>query len=193
MIATQVISVYAESTPNPATMKFVLNKLLIETEGKSVDYRTKEQADDSPIALKLFEFPFVRGVFITGNFITITQDESQEWNEIIPALKDFVKDFVTSGTPIFTEIPKQIIQEANKSNTDIEQKIIGLLDEYIRPAVEGDGGAISFKSFDNGIVTVVLKGSCSGCPSSTLTLKQGIENLLKRMVPEVEEVISEAL
>ena len=193
MIATQVITIYAESTPNPATMKFVLNQLLIESEGRSVDYRTKEKAGDSPLALKLFEFPFVKGVFITGNFATITQDESKDWFEIIPILKDFIKNYLTSGEPIFTKIPEQIVEEANRPSTDIEQKIIGLLDEYIRPAVEGDGGAIHFKSFEDGIVTVVLKGSCSGCPSSTLTLKQGIENLLKRMIPEVEEVVSEAM
>ena len=193
MIATQVITIYAESTPNPATMKFVLNQLLIESEGRSVDYRTKEKASDSPLALKLFDFPFVRGVFITGNFVTITQDESKDWYEIIPTMKDFIKNYLISGEPIFTKVPEQIVEEANRPNTDVEQKIIGLLDEYIRPAVEGDGGAIHFKSFEDGIVTVVLKGSCSGCPSSTLTLKQGIENLLKRMVPEVEEVVSEAM
>jgi Fe-S cluster biogenesis protein NfuA len=186
-----LITIYAEATPNPSSMKFVLNTMLIEEEGRSVEFRKKERASRSPLALKLFEKNYVRGVFITSNFVTVSSDESVEWYEVIPELKELIKQHVAAGEPVFTG---EVITEAppEKITGDIEQKIIALLDEYIRPAVEGDGGAIHFKSYDTGTVTVVLKGSCSGCPSSSLTLKAGIENLLRRMVPEVDEVIAES-
>ena len=188
------VIIYAESTPNPVSMKFVLNRLLIPGEGSSFDFRTKEKTSISPLAQKLFEFPFVSGVFIAANFVTVTQNESSEWHEIIPTIKDLIKNHVESGKPIVTETIAPLERmEQPVATTDLDQKIISLLDEYVRPAVEGDGGAIHFKSFHEGVVTVVLKGSCSGCPSSTLTLKQGIENLLRRMVPEVEEVVSETI
>ena len=186
-----LITIYAEATPNPSSMKFVLNTMLVEEEGRSVEFRRKEKAAASPLAMKLFEKNYVRGVFITSNFVTVSSDESVEWYEIIPELKDLIKHHIAAGEPVFngevmTEAPPEQI------TGDIEQRIIALLDEYIRPAVEGDGGAIHFKSYDTGTVTVVLKGSCSGCPSSSLTLKAGIENLLRRMVPEVDEVIAES-
>jgi Fe-S cluster biogenesis protein NfuA len=186
-----LITVYAEATPNPSSMKFVLNTMLIDEEGRSVEFRKKEKALASPLALKLFDKSYVKGVFITSNFVTVSSDESVEWYEVIPELKELIKMHIAAGEPVFTgevftEAPPEVI------TSDLEQRIIALLDEYIRPAVEGDGGAIHFKSYDTGTVTVVLKGSCSGCPSSTLTLKSGIENLLRRMVPEVEEVIAES-
>jgi len=190
----ELISIYAEITPNPVTMKFVLNFLLIEEEGKSIEFRTKEKAEVSPLAKKLFEFPFVNGVFITSNFITITKDESYEWYEIIPEIKELIKTKLAQKEPLLTGdfITEEAEVPVNISG-DIEQKIISLLDEYIRPAVEGDGGAIHFKSFENGTVTVTLKGSCHGCPSTSTTLKQGVENLLRRMLPEVEKVITETV
>ena len=181
------INVYTEQTPNPATMKFMVNKLLING---SEDFATKESAEHSPFAKELYKFNFVNGVFFASNFVTITKTEDAEWADIEPLLKEFVKGAVES---------EYKIKEASASETpdfegsDLEIKIQQILHDYVRPAVEQDGGAISYRSFNEGVVTVELRGSCSGCPSSTVTLKAGIENLLKRMVPEVTEVVSEAV
>ena len=181
------ISVYTEATPNPATMKFIVNKLLING---SVDYATRESAEKSPFAKELYKFSFVNGVFFASNFVTITKTEDAEWADIEPLLKEFVKGAVESEYKIkeatATETP-------DFEGSDLEVKIQQILHDYVRPAVEQDGGAISYKSFEEGVVTVELRGSCSGCPSSTITLKSGIQNLLQRMVPEVKEVISNAL
>ena len=187
-------TIYAEMTPNPASMKFVLNSLLMKETGKSVEFRTCEKAEASPLAKKLFAFPYVKGVFITSNFVTVTRDESIEWFEVIPELKELIKLHVESGEEIFseemiTEVDSEMAPETISG--DIDKKIMDLLDEFIRPAVEGDGGTIHFKSFINGKVTLVLKGACNGCPSTKVTLKQGVENLLRRMLPEVQEVIAE--
>ncbi|MEB0260063.1 MULTISPECIES: NifU family protein [unclassified Mucilaginibacter] len=187
-------TIYAQMTPNPASMKFILNSLLIKEEGKSVEFRTIERAEASPLAKKLFEFPYVKGVFIAANFVTVTQDESTEWHEIIPELKELIKLHIASGEEIFseemiTQVGSEVAPETISGNLD--KKIMDLLDEFIRPSVEGDGGTIHFKSFLNGKVTLVLKGACNGCPSTKTTLKQAVENLLRRMVPEVEEVIAE--
>ena len=185
-IATSNINVYTESTPNPATMKFLVNKLL--TNG-SVDFPNKESALKSPFASELFKFNFVTGVFFANNFVTITKSETADWADIEPILKEFVKGAVESEYKI-QEIAHE---ETAFVGTETEIKIQQILNDYVRPAVEQDGGAISYKSFTDVVVTVELRGSCSGCPSSTITLKAGIENLLKRMVPEVTEVVSEAL
>ena len=188
------ISIYTEMTPNPSTMKFVLNFLLIEEEGENIEFRTKEKAEVSPIAKKIFELPFVVGVFIASDFITVTRDENCEWYEVIPEIKELIKTQLATGEPLLTgELITEEEEVAINISGDIEQKIISILDEYIRPAVEGDGGAIHFKSFESGTVTVTLKGSCNGCPSTNTTLKQGVENLLRRMLPEVEEVITETV
>jgi Fe-S cluster biogenesis protein NfuA len=180
------INVYTESTPNPATMKFIVNKLLING---SVDYATRESAEHSPFAKELYKFSFVNGVFFASNFVTVTKTEGTEWDDIEPIIKEFVKGAVESEL----KVQQEEQEEVNFEGTESEIKIQQILHDYVRPAVEQDGGAISYKSFTDGIVTVELRGSCSGCPSSTLTLKSGIENLLKRMVPEVQEVVSEAL
>lgn len=191
---TSPISVYSEMTPNPVTMKFVLNLILIEEKGKSIEFRTKEKAAVSPLAKKLFEFPFVNGVFIAANFVTVTKDESCEWYEVVPEIKELIKTQLAKGEPLLTgELITEETEVPVNISGDIEQKIISLLDEYIRPAVEGDGGAIHFKSFENGTVTVTLKGSCHGCPSTNTTLKQGVETLLRKMLPEVERVITETV
>lgn len=181
------INVYTESTPNPATMKFLVNKLLISG---SIDYPDRGKAENSPFARELFKFNFVNGVFFASNFVTITKTDEVEWNEIEAILKDFVKGAVESELKV-----QEIVddQDVSFEGTETEIKIQQVLHDYVRPAVEQDGGAIAYKSFDNGIVTVELRGSCSGCPSSTITLKAGIEGLLKRMVPEVEEVVAEAM
>ena len=180
------INVYTEQTPNPATMKFMVNKLLING---SEDFATKESAEHSPFAKELFKFNFVNGVFFASNFVTITKTEDVEWPDIEPILKEFVKGAVESEYKIKEETSEVLSFEG----TDLEIKIQQILNDYVRPAVEQDGGAISYKSFNDGVVTVELRGSCSGCPSSTITLKSGIQNLLQRMVPEVKEVVSEAL
>ena len=188
---------YAESTPNPAAMKFVSNRKLIE--GTPIDFPTKEHTKSSPLAAKLFTFPFVTGVFIASNFITISKTKGIEWFDIQTDLREFLQDYLSKGLPVLAQ--KVVTEKAaivseqefsgEKSTNETDIKIAQILDEYIRPAVEGDGGAITFKSFKNGVVTVVLQGSCSGCPSSTFTLKAGIEGLLKRLIPEVVEVVAE--
>lgn len=181
------INVYTESTPNPATMKFLVNKLLING---SVDYPDRERAQESPFASELFKFNFVNGVFFASNFVTITKSEEAEWSDIEALLKDFVKGAVESELKVQEVVSNE---DVSFEGTETEIKIQQVLHDYVRPAVEQDGGAIAYKSFQDGIVTVELRGSCSGCPSSTITLKAGIEGLLKRMVPEVEEVVAEAM
>ena len=181
------INVYTESTPNPATMKFIVNKLLING---SADFATKESAETSPFAKELFKFSFVNGVFFASNFVTVTKFEEDSWDDLLPILKEFVKGAVEAELKVKDE---EHVENTDFEGTDTEVKIQQILNDYVRPAVEQDGGAITYKSFDEGVVTVELRGSCSGCPSSTVTLKAGIENLLKRMVPEVTEVVSEAL
>src|ERR1700753_4014571 len=175
------ISVYTESTPNPATMKFIVNKLLING---SADFATKESAEKSPFAKELFKFSFVNGVFFASNFVTVTKFENDNWDDLVPILKEFVKGAVESELKVQEE---EHAESGDFEGTETEIKIEQILNDYVRPAVEGDGGAITYKSFDERVVTVELRGSCSGCPSSTVTLKSGIENLLKRMVPEVTE------
>ncbi|OUJ75317.1 NifU family protein [Hymenobacter crusticola] len=194
------VSIYAEASPNPESMKFVLNTTLL-SDGVSVDYPNLEAAANSPLAQELFNFDYVGRVFIAANFVTITKTTDLQWTHLIPELRTFLKSYVEAGGPIFTVDPaaeQKAAQEAaagNSSEQDQQtsQKIIDLLDNYVRPAVEQDGGNITFRSYQDGIVTVNLQGSCSGCPSATVTLKSGIENLLKRMVPEVKEVVAEGI
>ncbi|MFD2286741.1 NifU family protein [Pedobacter petrophilus] len=181
------INVYTEQTPNPATMKFMVNKLLING---SEDFATKESAEHSPFAKELFKFSFVSGVFFASNFVTVTKTDDADWADIEAILKEFVKGAVESELKIKEETSEEA---PSFEGTETEIKIQQILHDYVRPAVEQDGGAITYKSFDEGVVTVELRGSCSGCPSSTITLKSGIQNLLQRMVPEVTDVVSEAL
>ena len=193
MLVKKVVTVYAESTPNPASMKFVLNNFLLE-EG-SVEYTNKEQARECPLAVQLFSFSGVSGVFITSNFITVSKSSEMDWFEFVPILREFIKSYIESEQPVFTGTASKVADpkiERTHSASAIESKIIETLDEFVKPAVEQDGGAIHFKSFEDGIVTLILKGSCSGCPSSAITLKNGIENLLKQLIPEVKEVVAEA-
>jgi Fe-S cluster biogenesis protein NfuA len=188
-----IVSIYTEMTPNPETMKFVANKLLYP--GKSIDFDQEEAASPSPLAKELFGFPFVKGVFIASNFITLTKTIETDWNDVIPSIREFLKDYLEEGKAIINEDEIVVIKETNvidSDDTDIVKKIKELLENYVKPAVEMDGGAISFKSYHNGTVSLVLKGSCSGCPSSMVTLKSGIEGMMKRMIPEVKEVVAEA-
>ncbi len=181
------ITVYTESTPNPATMKFIVNKLLING---SVDFPTKESAEHSKFATELYKFNFVNGVFFASNFVTVTKTEDADWADIEPLLKEFVKGAIESEYAVQEHEHEE---DLDFKGTETEIKIQQILNDYVRPAVEQDGGAITYRSFEEGIVTVELRGSCSGCPSSTITLKSGIQSLLQRMVPEVKEVVSEAL
>ncbi|MFT5725261.1 MAG: Fe-S cluster biogenesis protein NfuA [Bacteroidia bacterium] len=187
MTLDEIVTVYSEATPNPESMKFVSNRMILAND--SVDFRSKDKVTDSPFASALFEFPYVKGVFIMNNFVSITKSVDYEWFDVIPTLKKFVQDYLQDGKEIVTAVKVELSDE---EETEVVKKIKQLLDDHVKPAVEMDGGAISFKSFEDGVVNVVMKGSCSGCPSSTMTLKAGIENLLKRMIPEVEAVEAEA-
>jgi len=188
MEAKEFIMIYSEPTPNPETMKFVANRMILPD--NSADFQTRESALRSPLATKLFEMPFVNGVFIMNNFITVSKISNVEWDNIIPSLKEFLKTYLESEATIIHK-QEEVMDDAN--DTEAIKKIKLALEQHVKPAVEMDGGMISYKSFENGIVTVTMQGSCSGCPSSTMTLKAGIENLLKRLVPEVESVEAEAL
>jgi NFU1 iron-sulfur cluster scaffold homolog, mitochondrial len=194
------VSVYAEANPNPESMKFVLSTSLLP-EGVSVDYPTLESAANSPLAQELFNFDYVSRIFIASNFVTVTKNTEVQWVQLIPELRTFIKSYVEAGGPIFLVDPAaeqaqattDATAELSSEDMAISHKVIELLENYVRPAVEQDGGNITFKSYKQGVVTVNLQGSCSGCPSATITLKSGIENLLKRMVPEVTEVVAEGV
>lgn len=190
------VTVYAEATPNPESIKFVFNGDILP-EGSSYDYKSAEAAENSPLAQDLFKFNFVKGVYISQNFVTITKVDDSMWAELIPIIRAFLKEYISQGNPV---VLKEVLlnetdpAEGNPNDSEPVKKIKEILAKSIKPVVEMDGGNIEFLSFDeHGVVTVALKGSCSGCPSSTITLKAGIESLLKRMVPEVKEVVAESL
>ncbi len=180
------IHIYLESNPNPNSLKFVVNEMLIP-EGLSFDFPDIQSAWNAPLAKELFSFPFVDRVFYMSNFITVTKKEAVEWLEIQGTIKEHIKDFLQSGRFII-EVDESEPSPAGEE-TDTVKKIKTILEEYIRPAVEQDGGAITFHSFHDGIVKVRLQGSCSGCPSSMVTLKAGIENLFKRMMPDEVQAV----
>jgi len=190
-----VISIYTEMTPNPETMKFVANKLLYP--GKSIDFPDIESASPSPLATELFGFPFVKAVFVASNFVTITRTPEADWEDVKPSIRQFLKEYLEEGKKVINE--EEVVQTEKSNNNivlsedgDVVKRIKELLENYVKPAVEMDGGAIQFKNFDDGVVTLRLQGSCSGCPSSMITLKAGIEQMMKRMIPEVTEVVAEA-
>ncbi|HVW60126.1 MAG TPA: NifU family protein [Puia sp.] len=189
-----VISIYTEMTPNPETMKFVANKLLYP--GKSIDFPDVEAAKPSPLAIELFGFPFIKSVFIASNFVTLTKTSDTDWNDVIPTIRQFLKEYLEENKPVINE--DEVVVVKSEGNTidadddDVVKRIKELLENYVKPAVEMDGGAIQFKSYQEGVVNLMLQGSCSGCPSSMITLKAGIEGMMKRMIPEVKEVVAEA-
>jgi len=198
--AKNPVMLYTEQTPNPESLKFVTNRMLYKG---TADFREEDLAKEwSPMGSALFELPYVKGVYISNNFVTITKEFNFAWEDIMLKLKDFIKNYVESEKGIlkegFTEAMAKIEAERgvghqySEEDAEIVQKIKELIETYVKPAVEMDGGNIEFKAFDKGVVTVGLQGSCSGCPSSTVTLKSGIEGMLKRMVPEVTEVVAEA-
>ena len=184
------ITVYAETTPNPAVLKFACNKLLTKT---PVEFKNIDETAASPLAKELFKFPFVKEVFIDENYVSITKFAVTEWDEITLELRTFIKGFIENGGTVIDEsaIVKtenhQKQQESYFENLDVtSQQIINIIEEYVKPAVQSDGGNIVFDSFDSTEkrVKVILQGACSGCPSSTFTLKNGIENMLKDMLKD---------
>lgn len=194
-------SVYAESTPNPGVMKFVVNRAIIY--GDSQEFMNIDEAKNAPLAIKLFHFPFVKEIFIAKNFVSITKYDMMEWDDIVMEVREFIRDYLAEGGVVVEEaVVNESQQEAaseNASHPDVEEKELGeiemrivqILDEYVAPAVESDGGNIKFISYEEGKVSVLLQGACSGCPSSTVTLKQGIESMLKQMLPTlITEVIA---
>ncbi|MDC1432389.1 NifU family protein [Polaribacter sp.] len=193
----EAIEVYAEVTPNPAVMKFGSNKALTQTD---VEYKNIEEASkSSPLAQAIFTFPFVKEVFISDNYISVTKYDMVEWGDVYPELRSFIRKYLADGKTIIKELPTQetspeaVIEIPKVALEGISAQIVDILDEYIKPAVASDGGNIAFRSYDeeHKVVSVVLQGACSGCPSSTATLKSGIENLLKEMLPNmINEVIA---
>lgn len=193
----EAIEVYAEVTPNPSVMKFGTNKSLTTTD---VEYKNIDQASaSSPLAQSLFNFPFVKEIFISDNYISITKYDMVEWDEIYSELRTYIRNYLQENKTIITELPKQKADESIQIQNETvilegtPAKIVDILDEYIKPAVASDGGNIAFKSYDENskIVSVILQGACSGCPSSTATLKNGIETMLKEMLPnQISEVVA---
>ncbi len=190
----KAIEIYAEETPNPTVQKFVTNQFLTK---HLIEVKNKEEAKEVPLASALFKFPYVKEVFINQNYISVTRDKSVEWFMVNNEMRQFIKDYLSKDNPIVTEAFRPSENQTSESNLDMNafdetsQKIISILDEYIRPAVAGDGGNILFKSYDpeNKMVNVILQGACNGCPSSTITLKNGIEATLKQFLPnEIEGV-----
>jgi len=193
----KAIEVYAEVTPNPSVMKFGTTQSLTtsDVECKNID----EANERSPLAQALFHFPFVKEVFISENYISITKFEMVEWNEIHPEIRTFIRTYLQENKTIIKQLPKQETVSKEDNSTAIEDldetsaKIVSILDEYIKPAVASDGGNIAFRSYDpeSKVVSVILQGACSGCPSSTITLKNGIETMLKDMLPnQINEVVA---
>ena len=189
------ISLYAEITPNPGVMKFVANKMLIEQD--HVEFKNIEEAAPSPLAQKLFHFPFVKEVFISGNYFAINKFNIVEWDDVAQEIRIFILDELQKGTAVLTqkvehnEIGASEIAEpvvATPENLgEVESRIVDILEEYVTPAVAQDGGYIRFMGYENKIVKVLLQGACSGCPSSTATLKGGILQILQSMLPTLVE------
>ena len=189
------VEVYAEVTPNPAVMKFGTNKALTQTDA---EFKNSEEASKaSPLSKELFSFPFGKEIFISENYVSITKYDMIEWNEVHQEIRSFIRSYIQDGKTIIQELPKQQTKQnveiPKEDLTATEAKIVDILDEYIKPAVASDGGNIAFQSYDQETkrVSVILQGACSGCPSSTVTLKNGIETMLKDMLPnQINEVVA---
>jgi Fe-S cluster biogenesis protein NfuA len=194
----QPITVYGETTPNPSALKFVVSRMLTRT---AVEFKNIDQTASSPLAKELFKFPYVKEIFIDENYISVTKYDINNWDEITLELRSFIKQFIENGGTVLEEnfVQETLVEETKKTedfdNLDItSQKIINILEEYVKPAVAADGGNIAFDSFDeeNKVVKVILQGACSGCPSSTFTLKSGIESLLKTMLNDDTLIVEAA-
>ena len=193
------VMLYTEQTPNPESLKFVTNRMLYKG---TADFREEELAQEwSPLATELFQMPFVKGVYICNNFVTVTKEFNYDWADVMLKVKEFLKNYISEDKMLikdgFEEAMAKIEEERGASynydenEAEIVKKIKDMIETYVKPAVEMDGGNIEFKSWDKGTVILVMQGACSGCPSSTVTLKAGIEGMLKRMIPEVKEVVAE--
>jgi NFU1 iron-sulfur cluster scaffold homolog, mitochondrial len=189
------VTVYAESTPNPSVIKFVANKRLVPA---LLEFTSIDEAKVSPFASELFHLPFVKSVFIDENYVSITKFDIADWNDITMELREFIKNYIENDKPIVVSHAPQIkksteaVKEENFETLDDTSKhIVNILEEYVKPAVASDGGNIQFKSYnaDTKTVKVILQGACSGCPSSTITLKNGIENMLKEMLKGKVEIV----
>ncbi|MWB95599.1 NifU family protein [Flavobacterium sp. GA093] len=194
----QPITVYGETTPNPSALKFVVSRMLTRN---AVEYKNIDQTASSPLAQELFKFPYVKEVFIDENYISVTKYDINDWSEITLELRTFIKQFIENGGTVLDEnlievsTKNDITKDEAFDKLDVtSQQIINILEEYVKPAVAADGGNIAFDSYneDNKVVKVILQGACSGCPSSTFTLKSGIENMLKSMLND-EKITVEAL
>jgi Fe-S cluster biogenesis protein NfuA len=184
----QPVTVYGESTPNPAALKFVVNKMITKN---AVEFKNIDQSAPSPLATELFKFPYVKEIFIDENYISVTKYDINEWQDITMELRTFIKQFIENGGTVLDEDLIQTITKDEKTKDEsfdsldeTSQKIINILEEYVKPAVAADGGNILFDSYDESTKTVkvIMQGACNGCPSSTFTLKSGIENMLKSML-----------
>lgn len=189
------VTVYAESTPNPSAMKFVANKKLVTS---THDFTSIDEAKYSPLATQLFHLPFVKGVFMDENYISITKYDVADWNDITLELREFIRNYIEKGEDIVILNAPQVVQkstekldETYEGLDDVSKEIINILEEYVKPAVASDGGNIQFQSYNpvSKTVKVILQGACSGCPSSTYTLKNGIENMLKEMLKDKVELV----
>lgn len=194
----QPITVYGESTPNPSALKFVVNKMITKN---AVEFKNIDQSAPSPLATELFKFPYVKEIFIDENYISVTKYDINEWQDITMELRTFIKQFIENGGTVLDETLIQNIVKDEKAKDEsfdsldeTSQKIINILEEYVKPAVAADGGNIVFDSYDESskVVKVIMQGACNGCPSSTFTLKSGIENMLKSMLND-EGIKVEAL
>ena len=181
------ITIYAESTPNPSAMKFVANKKITD---HTLSFENTNSAKDAPLVKELFNFPFIKEVFIDENYISISKNDTVQWEEVVMEIRGFIKAYLEEektilGPSFFSNDPKSITSNPEYSLNDTELEIVKILEEYVKPAVASDGGNIIFDSYEytDKRVKVVLQGACSGCPSSTFTLKNGIENILKEMLP----------
>jgi Fe-S cluster biogenesis protein NfuA len=192
------VTVYGETTPNPATLKFVVNKLITKT---ALEFKNIDETKASPLAKELFTFPYVKELFIDENYISVSKYDSYDWNEISVELRSFIKQYIENGGPIVDESQLELEPKVEKQKIEhfdqldvTSQQIINILEEYVKPAVAADGGNILFDSYDEAEkrVKVILQGACSGCPSSTFTLKNGIENMLKDMLKD-ENIKVEAI
>ena len=192
------VTVYGESTPNPAALKFVVSKMLTRN---AIEFKNIDQTAASPLAKELFKFPYVKEIFIDENYISVTKYEINEWQEITLELRSFIKQYIENGGTVLDEnyvatvTAEETIKAKEFDNLDVtSQQIINILEEYVKPAVQADGGNIAFDSYNENDKTVklILQGACSGCPSSTFTLKNGIENMLESMLND-EEIKVEAI